>query len=123
MRVGQSLFRVNLLNRWNFACSVTGLKNPEVLIASHIKRWSYCEKASERWDVNNGLLLTPSLDKAFDLGLIGFEHEGIHRGRLIVSAKVDWDMRNKLKHDNPQWRIRDWYQGLALLHHRQRWDL
>lgn len=125
IRVGQSSFRDNLLNRWNSACSVTGLSSPEVLIASHIKRWSDCESAAERWDVNNGLLLTPSLDKAFDLGLISFEHDGIYRGRLIVSSKVGWDLRNKLRLDDPQWRIREWYQGLSpyLLHHRQRWAL
>ncbi|MEQ6307059.1 HNH endonuclease signature motif containing protein [Delftia acidovorans] len=125
IRVGQSSFREKLLTRWNFACSVTGLKFPEILIASHIKRWSDCETAAERWDVNNGLLLTPSLDKAFELGLIGFEHEGIHRGRLIVSAKVDWELRGTLRLDNPQWHIRYWFQGLTpyLLHHRQRWAL
>lgn len=125
MRIGQSLFRDRLLARWNSACSVTGLKSPEVLIASHIKRWSDCQTAAERWDVNNGLLLTPSLDKAFELGLIGFEHDGIHRGRLIVSTRANWDLKDKLRLDHPQWRIRDWHQGLAryLLHHRQRWAL
>lgn len=125
VRVGQTPFRVNLLNRWNSACSVTGLDSPEVLIASHIKRWSDCESAAERWDVNNGLLLTPSLDKAFDLGFISFEHDGVHRGRLIVSSEASGTLREELRLDNPQLRIREWYQGLGpyLLHHRQRWGL
>lgn len=125
IRVGQSLFRKKLMSRWNSACSITGLASADVLIASHIKRWSDCDSIAERWDVNNGLLLTPSLDKAFELGLIGFEHEGSYRGRLVVSSRASWDLKDKLKLDNPQWRIREWHQGLTpyLLHHRKRWSI
>jgi hypothetical protein len=42
-RVGQSSFRDKLLHRWSSSCSVTGLKNPAVLIASHIVPWSQCK--------------------------------------------------------------------------------
>jgi hypothetical protein len=70
--------------------------------------------------VNNGLLLTPGLDKAFELGYISFEHEGAYRGRIIVSVTANWDVKDKLKLDNPQWRIREWHAGLAIYLARHR---
>lgn len=44
-------------------------------MASHIKPWRD-SSSKERLDVYNGLLLTPSLDKAFDKGLITFDVKG-----------------------------------------------
>jgi hypothetical protein len=124
-RVGQSKFRDQLLQRWGDACSVTALKNKNVLLASHIVPWSRCATTNERWDVNNGLLLTPGLDKAFELGYIGFEHDGPNRGRILVSPKANWDTRSKLGLDNPQLRIREWHPGLSpyLARHRSFWNL
>jgi len=124
-RIGQSKFRDRLLRRWGGACSVTGLKSTDVLIASHIVPWSRCTTASERWDVNNGLMLTPGLDKAFELGYVGFQHEGREQGRIVISPKANFDIRRRLGFDDPQLRIRDWHQGLApyLERHRNRWQL
>lgn len=75
IRIGQSNYRQQLIQRWG-GCSVTGCKLTDYLIASHIHAWGKCESADERWDPDNGLLLTPSLDKLFDRGLIGFEDSG-----------------------------------------------
>ena len=75
IRIGQSNYRQQLIQRWG-GCSVTGCKLTEFLIASHIHAWGKCESADERWDPDNGLLLTPSLDKLFDRGLIGFDDNG-----------------------------------------------
>lgn len=75
VRIGQSNYRQQLIQRWG-GCSVTGCKLTEFLIASHIHAWASCESADERWDPDNGLLLTPSLDKLFDRGLIGFDDNG-----------------------------------------------
>lgn len=124
-RIGQSKFRDRLLSRWGGACSVTGLRNEELLIASHIVQWSRCTTASERWDVDNGLLLTPGLDKAFELGYIGFQHEGKERGRIVISPRANWDTRRRLGFDDPMLRIRAWHEGLAtyLERHRTRWQL
>jgi len=124
-RIGQSRFRDRLLSRWGDACSVTGLKSKEVLIASHIVPWSRCTTASERWDVDNGLMLTPGLDKAFELGYIGFQHEGKERGRIVISPTANWDTRRRLGFDDPLLRIRDWHEGLAhyLERHRAWWQL
>ena len=36
-RVGQYFFRMTVLNSYENRCCVTGLKQPELLVASHIK--------------------------------------------------------------------------------------
>lgn len=75
IRVGHSDYRQLLIQRWG-GCSVTGCKLTEFLIASHIHAWGKYASADERWDPDNGLLLTPSLDKLFDRGLISFDDNG-----------------------------------------------
>ena len=82
-RVGQGGFRKALLRQFGEACPVTGISNPELLIASHIKPWSACSN-SERLDSQNGLLFFALIDRLFDRGLITFSDEG----RLIVSPKL-----------------------------------
>ncbi|QXA13747.1 HNH endonuclease [Aeromonas sp. FDAARGOS 1403] len=54
---------------------VTGVTNKALLIASHIKPWSESDNA-ERLDGNNGLLLSPHIDKLFDRGWITFTDTG-----------------------------------------------
>ena len=39
-RVGQYFFRMTVLNSYENRCCVTGLKQPELLVASHIKPWN-----------------------------------------------------------------------------------
>lgn len=72
LRVGQGYFRKALIERWK-GCAVTRCKDEELLIASHIKPWSHCTTRAERLSPDNGLLLTPNLDKAFDRGYISFD--------------------------------------------------
>jgi len=82
-RVGQGRFRQCLLGYWRCACPVTGCNDYRVLVASHIKRW--CDSDNrERLDPFNGLLLTPNVDRLFDMHLISFGNDG----RLLVSARV-----------------------------------
>jgi len=83
LRVGQSWFRDQLVNRWTH-CAVTGAGPAELLVASHIWPWSECESANERWSVDNGLLLNPNLDKLFDRGIIGFSS----KGKLLFGPKA-----------------------------------
>lgn len=77
-RKGQGKFRSRVIEVEG-RCRVTGLDAPELLIASHIKPWSVSTNA-ERLDGNNGLLLSPHVDKLFDKGLVTFESDG----RLVV---------------------------------------
>ncbi len=81
-RLGQGIFRSWLTDYWK-KCSVTGCDNLSMLIASHIKPWKDCDN-KEAIDLYNGLLLTPNLDKLFDLGLISFEDNG----SIIISSKL-----------------------------------
>lgn len=83
-RVGQGGFRKDLLTYWENQCAVTALKLPEILKASHIKPWKFSNNY-ERLDPNNGLLLSPHYDEAFDKGFISFADDGsiIFSDRLI----------------------------------------
>lgn len=67
-RLNQYRFRQLVLSNFNNTCCITGIKEPEVLIASHITSWSvYSEN---RLNPANGLCLNALHDKAFDKGLI-----------------------------------------------------
>lgn len=82
-RRGQGVFRASLL-RCECACRVTGATNSQFLIASHVKPWSRSSDI-EKLDGNNGLLLSPHVDKLFDRGFITFEDSGA----LLVSSSFD----------------------------------
>lgn len=73
-RIGQGNFRQKLISLWG-GCAVTGYKDTAMLLASHIKPWRASSNI-ERLDGYNGLLLLPTLDKAFDSGLISFSEAG-----------------------------------------------
>lgn len=75
-RVGQGKFREKVIGRAEGKCDVTGIDKIEILVASHIQAWADCESSEQRLNPNNGLLLTPNLDKLFDRGFISFSNEG-----------------------------------------------
>lgn len=79
-RRGQGLFRKNVQQLERY-CRVTKVDRPEHLRASHCKPWRDCERADERLNGENGLLLTPSIDHLFDRGFISFEDNGV----LLIS--------------------------------------
>lgn len=83
-RRGQGIFRSNVLQH-EHACRVTGIESSFLLIASHIKPWRSCSNSNERLDGNNGLLLTPHVDRLFDRGYVTFDDIGA----LIISSKID----------------------------------
>lgn len=68
-RVNQKFFRTAVLTSYKNVCCITGLNNPELLIASHIKPWSVSND-SEKTNPSNGLCLNALHDKAFDRGFI-----------------------------------------------------
>ena len=73
-RIGQGLFRQKVIAN-DKKCAVTGIKNTGFLIASHIVPWKFCSNL-ERLDENNGILLSPHLDKLFDRYFISFTNDG-----------------------------------------------
>ena len=75
-RVGQDIFRDRLMMYWQGKCPLTGISDPALLRASHIKPWKSCDDDAERLDVHNGLLLSALWDAAFDKGLVTFDDDG-----------------------------------------------
>lgn len=73
-RRGQGNFRQNLINVES-ECRLTHVNNHKLLIASHIKPWRDSTD-TEKLDGNNGLLLSPHIDKLFDIGYITFADDG-----------------------------------------------
>ncbi len=69
-RVNQSFFRSSVLSAYNLTCCITGIKVPELLIASHIIPW---KENKERTNPQNGLCLNNLHDKAFDKGLLSID--------------------------------------------------
>ena len=73
-RVGQGIFRKRV-KLFESTCRVTGVGDDNYLIASHIKPWSVAG-SDERLDGNNGLLLSPHIDRLFDRGYMTFAQNG-----------------------------------------------
>lgn len=80
-RVGQGVFRSQVLQLWDNRCSVTRSTTLDAIRASHVKPWRHSTD-KERLDPHNGLPLVASLDALFDAGLITFNSSGT----LIVSS-------------------------------------
>lgn len=82
-RVNQALFRKIVLATYNNSCCITGLAQPELLIASHIVPWSMNETI--RLNPTNGLCLNALHDKAFDSGLIAIRPDDYS---IVLSGKL-----------------------------------
>lgn len=89
-RVGQGVYRQALLEHWQ-GCAVSGFALASMLRASHIKPWRDATHL-ERLDPFNGLLLTPNLDQAFDLGLISFTE----KGDIVIAQTLITDLQLEL---------------------------
>ncbi|HET8614858.1 MAG TPA: HNH endonuclease [Actinomycetales bacterium] len=76
-------------------CRFTGVRNPALLLASHIKPWFRCHTNGERLDPFNGLMLTPTFDRLFDRGLVTFSSDS----RLVVSPSLPRDDIQKIHMD------------------------
>ena len=83
-RIGQGLFRKELIKKYNSSCVITGINEKKLLIA-------VCTNA-ERLSVENGLLLSPTFDKLFDCGLISFADSG----RILISSQLSAEVVSKL---------------------------
>ena len=81
-RVGQDFFRRAVLVNFAETCCITGIAEPRLLVASHIKPWS--KDTENRHNPANGLLLSATLDKAFDRGLITVDPNR----RVVVSRQL-----------------------------------
>ncbi len=85
IRVNQDKFRNSILSAYGGSCCVTGIAEPKLLRASHIKPWAD-STAIEKTDVRNGLCLNALHDAAFDAGLITVEPSGFG---IRLSPKIE----------------------------------
>lgn len=79
IRKDQTKYRFELLKKMP-ACVITGVADDRLLIACHIKPYSICNE-SEEFDINNGIIMTPTFHYMFDIGFISFKDNG----ELMVS--------------------------------------
>jgi putative restriction endonuclease len=93
-RVNQSFFRSMVLASYNFTCCITGIKNTELLVASHIVPWA--EDSENRLNPRNGLCLNALHDKAFDQYLITVTPNF----KLKISKKLITEKKNKSIQEN-----------------------
>ena len=82
IRVGQEKFRRKLLSELSF-CPITGISDPRILLASHIKPWRVSDN-NERLDKNNGFIFSATIDKIFDIGLITFDNDK----KMLISKSL-----------------------------------
>ena len=88
-RIGQGLFRKRVM-LVNPHCRVTGVEDPRLLIASHIKPWRDASNP-ERINGFNGIMLSPHVDALFDDRLISFEDDG----RMLVHPLLPQDVLDR----------------------------
>lgn len=67
-RVNQSFFRKAILASYNNTCCITGINNPDFLIAGHIRPWSL--DLNNRMNPRNGIAINVLHDKAYEFGYI-----------------------------------------------------
>lgn len=95
VRVGQSFFRLSVLAAYGKSCCITGMKKPELLIASHIKPWKVSDEKTERTNPSNGLCLNALHDRAFDKGLITLDKNYC----IVISKRLDDVEMDENTHD------------------------
>lgn len=72
-RIKQNFFRKAVVSSYHGRCCMSGLSEPQLLIASHIVPWS--KDKANRLNPSNGLCLSAIHDRAFDKGFITLSEE------------------------------------------------
>lgn len=118
-RIGQNIFRDALMEYWNGTCPMSGISQPSLLRASHMKPWSDCATDAQRLDIHNGLLLSALWDAAFDAGLVTFASDGA----VLASPQLEAQARIQLgigasKHLS----LKDEHQSYMDYHRHEIWQ-
>jgi len=82
IRVKQSVFRKNVLSNFRDSCCLSGIKETDLLVASHIVPWS--KQIESRLDPANGISLFITYDKLFDSGYFTFDN----KLKVLVTSKL-----------------------------------
>lgn len=81
-RIKQNFFRRAVLSSYGGQCCMSGIKEPRLLVASHIVPWSKDKK--NRLNPSNGICLSAIHDRAFDKGLITLSDDF----KIMVSDEI-----------------------------------
>lgn len=100
-RIGQYFFRGAVLSAYYRKCCVTGISEPKLLIASHIKPWRDSDIQKERTNPRNGLCLNAFHDKAFDQGFI------------TLNDKYELVLSDRIRECEMDDETRDWFMSYA----------
>lgn len=126
-RIGQDFFRRAVLANFEETCCITGIAEPQLLSASHIKPWS--RDTVNRHNPANGLLLSATLDRAFDRGLITVDqNRRIHVSLQLRESRSDATrgyfeqfeqktLRSAIRFD-PDPAFLDWHNKNCFVDHR-----
>jgi hypothetical protein len=87
MRNGQATFRRRLLKHTSY-CEATMCDKTWALDACHIKPHQHCTD-EEKMDPNNAICLIASIHRAFDVGCVSFDSDGVI---MISSSLTQADM-------------------------------
>ncbi len=85
-RLGQGIFRVQVLDAYGRACAVTGEHSLPVLDAAHIKPYA---KGGEH-NVANGLSLRTDIHRLFDKGYVTVDEQS----KFVVGRRLKQDFEN-----------------------------
>ena len=84
-RKGHNILRKALIEIRS-CCEISGIRIPDLLVASHIRPWKECgSSARMRLDLENVLLLASNWDALFDKKFISFDPE---TGKMIKSDRI-----------------------------------
>lgn len=86
-RVNQGFFRKTVMAAYNSTCCITGLMQPELLVASHIRPWALDKE--NRLNPRNGLAMNTLHDRAFETGLMTIGPDFKIRISSILKQKVE----------------------------------
>jgi len=78
----ENTVKSQLIDGRGLTCCITGITQPELLIAVHIKPWGIDEK--NRLNPRNGIVLNALHDRAFEVGLITITPEYIIKVSSIL---------------------------------------
>lgn len=90
-RQGQAYFRRMVMASYEYKCAMTGINQPELLVAGHISKWSL--DAENRMNPQNGICLNRLQDRAFEAHLITIQEDG----KILYSRKLEGKTREKMK--------------------------
>lgn len=70
----QAKYRQEIISRYS-SCVITKVSDPELLVACHLKDYKKCTQ-QEEFDPFNGVTMTPTMHRIYDLGDMTFTEQG-----------------------------------------------